>query len=375
MTRTRTAINNTLLGLLVLLLANYGILLASQTRSLGLAAATHAEAAEPYYQGKRINLLIGTRPGSSFDTQARLIAKHLAKYVPGSPSIIPQNMGGGGAVTMMNHLYNVADRDGTAMGMVVGGVYMRHLFGTKGIRHDLSKMIPIYNPEGGGAVIFASTKLGLREPGDIVKVGRPVTFGYQTAQGNSVVLGFAGFKMLGVEVKGVGGYGGSAEVNLAVERDELDIGWNTTAAWTSIVEPKVKAGIFFPIFQSGLWRPKEDKIVPASHIPEVPTFDALYRQIKGKDPSGPLWEAWFMPLISYGRGTIFFPPGVPARAIEEMTKGFEQMCRDSSFIADYKKLDIDPTCYLREDAKRITERSSKAPAEAVNALKAILPRK
>jgi hypothetical protein len=260
------------------------------------------------------------------------------------------------------------------MGLVVGGVYMRHLFGTKGIRHDISKMIPIYNPEGSGAVIFASTQLGLREPRDIVKVGRPVTFGYQTAQGNSVVLGFAGFKMLGVEIKGIGGYGGSAEVNLAVERGELDIGWNTSVAWTSIIEPKVKAGIFFPIFQSGLWRPKEDKIVPAPNIPAVPTFDALYRQIKGKEPSGPLWDAWFMPLISYGRGTIFFPPGVPARAIEEITDGFEKMCRDTAFIADYKRLDIDPTCYLRDDAKRITERSSTAPPEAVKALKAILPK-
>lgn len=372
---TRTAISGALLGLGALLFASYGSSLASQALSLKIAAASPADAAEPYYQGKRVNLFIGTRPGSIFDTQARLIAKHLAKFVPGSPSIIPQNMGGGGAVTMMNYLYNVADRDGTAMGMVVGGVYMRHLFGTKGIRHDISKMIPIYNPEGSGAVIFASSQLGLREPRDIVKVGRPVTFGYQTAQGNSAVLGFAGFKMLGVKVKGVGGYSGSAEVNLAVERGELDIGWNLSSAWTSIIEPKVKAGIFFPIFQSGLWRPKDGTIVPAPNIPEVPTFDALYRQINGKDPSGPLWEAWFMPLISYGRGTIFFPPRVPSRAIEEMTKGFEQMCRDAAFIADYKRLDLDPTCYLREDAKRITERSSKAPPEAVKALKAILPRK
>lgn len=369
----RAPISHTLLGLLAFLLVSYGSLQISPTGSLAVAAATRAATPEPYYQGKRIYLFIGTSPGSIFDTQARLIAKHLAKYVPGSPSIIPQNMGGGGAVTMMNHLYNVADRDGTAMGMVVGGIYMRHLFSAKGIRHDLSKMIPIYNPEGSGAVIFASTRLGLREPRDIMKVGRPVTLGYQTVQGNSVVLGFTGFKMLGVEVKGVGGYGGSTEVNLAVERGELDIGWNLSNAWRSIIEPKVKAGIFFPIFQSGLWRPKDDTIGPAPNIPAVPTFDALYRQIKGAAPSGPLWGAWFMPLISYGRGTIFFPPAVPKTAIEQITIGLEGMCRDSAFISDYKRLDLDPTCYLREDAKRITERSSKAPPEAVKALKAILP--
>lgn len=330
-------------------------------------------ASKPYYQGKRIRLLIGTNPGSIFDIQARLIAKHLAKYIPGSPSIIAQSMGGGGSVTMMNHLYNVADRDGTAMGMVVGGIYMRHLFGTKGIRHDLSKMTPIYNPEGSGAVIYASSKLGLRAPKDIVNVGRPLSFGYRTPYGNSAVLGLAGFNMLGVEVKGIGGYGGSAEVKLAVERGELDLGWNLSNAWKAIIEPMVKAGIFFPVFQSGLWRPSDNKIVPAPNIPEVMTFNALYRQVKGAEPSGPLWDAWFMPLISYGRGTIFFPPDVPERALREISIGLEKMCKDPAFMADYKRLELDPTCFLGEDAKRVTQRSSQAPPEAVKALKAILP--
>lgn len=330
-------------------------------------------ASKPYYQGKRIRLLIGTSPGSIFDIQARLIAKHLVKYIPGSPSIIAQSMGGGGSVTMMNHLYNVADRDGTAMGMVVGGIYMRHLFGTKGIRHDLSKMTPIYNPEGSGAVIYASRKLGLRAPKDIVNVGRPLSFGYRNPYGNSAVLGLAGFKMLGVEVKGIGGYGGSAEVKLAVERGELDLGWNLSNAWKAIIEPMVKAGVFFPVFQSGLWRPSDNKIVPAPNIPEVITFDALYRQVKGTEPSGPLWDAWFMPLISYGRGTIFFPPDVPERALGEISIGLEKMCKDPAFMADYKRLELDPTCFLGEDAKRVTQRSSQAPPEAVKALKAILP--
>jgi tripartite-type tricarboxylate transporter receptor subunit TctC len=283
-------------------------------------------------------------------------------------------MPGAGSITMMNHLYNVAEHDGSAMGIVVGGMYMRHLLGAKGIRHDLSKMTPIYNPEGGGAVIYAGQGLGLKRPEDIVKVKRPVTFGFQNPEGNSAVLGQAGFTMLGVPYRGISGYKGSHDVALAVERGELDTGWNTPGAYQLMIKPKVKAGVMVPIFQSGLWQPRDNGIVPDPAVPDVPTFDALYRRIKGADPSGPLWDAWFMPLISYARYTIFFPPGVPQAAIDAMNIGLEKMCADSQFQADIRRIELDPKCYLKEDARAITERSAHAPADAVKALKALLKR-
>jgi tripartite-type tricarboxylate transporter receptor subunit TctC len=235
-------------------------------------------------------------------------------------------------------------------------------------------MIPIYNPEGGGAVIYTGQSLGLREPKDIVKVKRPITFGYQNPEGNSAVLGQAGFTMLGVPYRGISGYKGSHDVSLAVERGELDAGWNTPGAYQLSIKPKVLAGSIVPIFQSGLWRPRDNAIVPDPAVPDVPTFDVLYRQIKGNDPSGPLWDAWFMPLISYARYTIFFPPGVPSAAIQAMNLGFEGMCADAQFKADVRRIELDPRCYLGQEARAITERSSTAPAEAVKALKALLKR-
>lgn len=328
----------------------------------------------PYYQNKRVSLLIGTTPASSADLLARVIARYLTKYVPGNTNIIPQNMPGGGSITMMNHLYNVAERDGTVMGIVVGGIYMRHLLDARGIRHKLEEMIPIYNPEGGGAVIYAGAALGLKEPGDIVKVKQPVTFGYQTPEGNSAMLGQAGFTMLGVPYRGISGYKGSHGVALAVERGELDTGWNTPGAYQLTIKPKIAAGLMMPIFQSGLWRPQDNTIVPDPKIPEVPTFDALYRQIKGTDPSGPLWDAWFMPLISYARYTIFFPPRVPQAAVDAMTAGLEKTCADPQFQSDVQRIEIDPKCYLKEEAKVITRRSATAPPAAIKALEALLRR-
>jgi putative tricarboxylic transport membrane protein len=359
-------------NILIVLTACYFSSLVSPRTGLAIAASTNNS---PYYQGKRINFLIGTSPGSSADILARIITRHLTKYIPGDPTIVDQNMPGAGSVIMMNYLYNVAERNGTAMGIVVGGLYMRHLLGTKAIQHDLAKMIPIYNPEGGGAIIYAGKSLGLREPRDVMQVKRQITFGYTNPEGNSAVLGQAGFTMLGVPYRGISGYKGSHDVALAVERGELDTGWNTPGAYQLSIKPKVDAGVFVPIFQSGLWRPRDNAIVPDPAVPNVPTFDALYRQIKGTDPSGPLWDAWYMPLISYARYTIFFPPSVPQAAIDAMNIGLEKMCADSQFKADVRRIQLDPKCYLKDEARAITERSSKAPPEAVKALKALLRKK
>lgn len=370
MPRARKLVRCTILSVLSVLAA--GHLAARMGSGVAAAAPAGKSAAEPYYRGKRVNLLIGTTPGSSADILARIIARYLTQHVPGNTNVIPQNMPGSGSVTMMNHLYNVAERDGTAMGITVGGIYMRHLFDARGIRHNLQEMIPIYNPEGSGAIIYVGGHLGLRESKDIMKVKGPVTFGYQTPEGNSAMLGAAGFTMLGVPYRGISGYKGTHDVGLAVERGELDAGWNMPGAYQLSIKPKVDAGIFFPLFQSGLWRPQDNSIVPDPVIPNVPTFDALYRQIKGTDPSGPLWDAWFMPLISYARYTIFFPPGVPQAAIDAMTAGLERMCADPQYQADVRRIELDPKCYLREEARAITERSSKAPPEAVKALEALL---
>src|SRR5829696_1441516 len=101
---------------------------------IGLLAGKEAFAqpakgsSEPYYAGKRVQLLIGTTPGSGADLLARVMARYLSKAMPRSPPVIAQNMPGGGSVVMMNYLYNVAAHDGTVMGITVGGIYMRHLF-------------------------------------------------------------------------------------------------------------------------------------------------------------------------------------------------------------------------------------------------------
>ena len=71
-----------------------------------------------FYRGKTVNVLIGVGVGGEYDIQARLVARHIGKHIPGNPSVVPQNMTGAGGLRMINYLYNVAPKDGTSIGMI-----------------------------------------------------------------------------------------------------------------------------------------------------------------------------------------------------------------------------------------------------------------
>src|SRR3954454_11312180 len=83
-----------------------------------LTSQARAESLEEFYRGKRITLTVGYGPGGGYDVFARLLARHIGKYIPGNPSVIVQNMPGAGSLIAANYLYNVAPRDGTAFGLM-----------------------------------------------------------------------------------------------------------------------------------------------------------------------------------------------------------------------------------------------------------------
>src|SRR3954447_7073180 len=106
----------------------FGILAVSFALSSATAAAAGADVAD-FYRGKTLRILVGYGPGTGYDVYARLLSRHLAKHMPGQPAIIIQNMPGAASLTMLNYLYNVAPRDGTAIGLPARGLFIEPLFG------------------------------------------------------------------------------------------------------------------------------------------------------------------------------------------------------------------------------------------------------
>ena len=98
-----------------------------------------AVAQAPFYAGKTITIIAGTKAGDVYDTYARLFAEHLPKYIPGNPNIIVQNMPGAGSMIAANQLYNIAKPDGLTLGMISSGLYFDQLLGAKEVQFDWAR--------------------------------------------------------------------------------------------------------------------------------------------------------------------------------------------------------------------------------------------
>src|SRR5947209_12499131 len=113
----------------------------------GYARPSGAQALADVFAGKTINLMIGFGPGGANDVWARSIARHMPKHLPGHPSVVPQNVPGAGGLKLMNQLYNLSPRDGTAIGLVNRGIPLEPLLGGQGTQFDPLKMNWIGSPD------------------------------------------------------------------------------------------------------------------------------------------------------------------------------------------------------------------------------------
>src|SRR5262245_57567519 len=126
-----------------------------------LACDASLYAQMPFYEGKSVRIVVGFSPGGTYDLWARLMAHHLSKHVPGSPSFVVQNMTGGGSMVAANHVYTVAKPDGLTFGLVTPALYIEQLAGRNEVQHDwLSFPMSARQRELPGSFIFARLATG-----------------------------------------------------------------------------------------------------------------------------------------------------------------------------------------------------------------------
>src|SRR5215213_4728151 len=107
---------------------------------VGAGAPAKADPVADFYRGKTVNVLIGVAPGGEYDLHARLIARYIGKYIPGNPTVVPQNMTGAGGLRMANYLYEVAPKDGTSIGMIANAFPAMQAVGIPGVQFDAAQM-------------------------------------------------------------------------------------------------------------------------------------------------------------------------------------------------------------------------------------------
>jgi tripartite-type tricarboxylate transporter receptor subunit TctC len=291
------------------------------------AAGTEAGVAE-FYRGRRIDLIIGYSPGGSYDLYARLVARHLGRHIPGQPLIVPRNMPGAGSRTAAQWVYAMAARDGTVIATADQSLALQQAMGDSRIGIDTRRFGYIGNPNIENNTTVTWHASGIRTLADARR--RDVTMG-ATGGSTSSQYPKAMNALLGTRFKVILGYSGGNEINLAMERGEVDgRGSNSWTSWKAtrphwLAEKKINI-----LVQIGLAK--------ATDLADVP----LLMDLAGNAEDRALLRV-LSASTAVGR-PLFVPPEVPPERLAALRRAFAAMLRDPLFLADARQgqFDLDP---------------------------------
>jgi tripartite-type tricarboxylate transporter receptor subunit TctC len=326
---------------------------------LGISVASvsaRADQVADFYHGKTLNLIIGTSSGNDYDFRGRLLARYLGRHLPGEPTIIPQNMPGVGGVKAANYLATIAPHDGTTLHMIMSNMMSSEAIGAQGVQFDTRKFFWIGNTSSTPNVTVSWYKSGVTSIEQVktrqLIVGAPggtVGVIYATAMNG----------LIGTKFKLVTGYPGGNEVNLALERGEIDgRASNSWASWKSTHPDWVKDKKIIVLVQIGLKRAPDLADVPLLY--EL-AHDDMDRQV-----------LTFLSADTAIARSLVVTPDTPPERVEALRRAFDATMRDPEFLAEADKalLDIDPK--TGEEAQKIADSIVNTPPDVVARAKALL---
>jgi tripartite-type tricarboxylate transporter receptor subunit TctC len=324
---------------------------------LGVAAGSaRGDQLADFYRGKTLNLIIGTSSGNDYDFRARILARHLGKHIPGEPAIVPQNMPGVGGVKAANYLATIAPRDGTTLHMIMSNMMASEAIGAQGVQFDTRKFFWIGNTTSTPNVTVSWYKSGVTSI-EHVKT-RELIVG---APGGTVgvVYATAMNRLLGTKFKIVTGYPGGNEVNLAMERGEIDgRASNSWVSWKSTRPDWVKDKKINVLVQVGLQRAPDLADVPL--LFEL-TDDAMERQV-----------LTFLSADTAIARSLVAAPDTPPERVAALRRAFDDTMRDPDFLAEADKALLDIVPMSGADAQKIADSIVNTPPEVVARAKMLL---
>ncbi len=286
---------------------------------LAAASWARAQSVEQFYRGKTISMIVPADPGGSYDLHTRVIARHIAKFIPGSPTVIVQNMQGAGGLRAINYLYERAPQDGTVLGMPVQENLIADVLGGADVRYRVAEFNWIGRLATSVDLIVVWHTTGVKTIEDARRI--PVAFGATGPASGTTVYPTMLKNMFGAKFSVTPGYK-HTEMLLAMERGEtagVHTSWTTLRGlrpdWIS--EHKVNFLVHI-----------------ADKVPElagVPTLVEL-----GRTPEEKQVLAIFSSAGAIGR-SVALPPHVPVARVAALRAAFDVMVEDTDFRADVER--------------------------------------
>jgi tripartite-type tricarboxylate transporter receptor subunit TctC len=292
------------------------------------AAATPAAAQADVLAGKSVQMIIGFGPGGGYDLWARTLGRHIGKHLPGNPNVVPQNMPGAGSFTAASYIFNIAPKDGSALGIIARDAALGPLTGASGARFDPTRLSWIGTPTKETNVCIAFHTAQVKSVQDLYD--KQLILGDTGPGTGTRSYPKALNELLGMKFKLVGGFPASSDVFLAMERGEVD-GICESLDSIKIRRPDwIPSGKVAILFQGGA--------EPNPELKGVPFVRDLARTPEQK-------QAIEFLYAGQGIGRPFVaPPDLPAERLKMLRDAFNATMKDADFIAETKKskLELEP---------------------------------
>ena len=294
-----------------------------------------AQPADEFYKGKQVRIVVGSTAGGDYDVWARLLARHMSRHIPGNPNIIVENMPGAGTLVATNHVFNVAPRDGTVIGMPSRSMPAAAVMKVANVRFDPVKFNWIGSPEVNHLVMFINNASAVKKPADLF--ARELIVG-ATGLAQGITVGPYILKnVLGMKLKVVTGYRSPGDMALAASRNEIEAFANTIGGAGGARRPWVESGQMRVLFNF------EPEPVPGLGVPTVFEFVKTDEQRK--------ILTFFASNVLLGR-PIMAPPGVPADRVRLLRRAFEATMKDPALLKEAKGMSFE---IALQSGERISE--------------------
>lgn len=320
-----------------------------------MATGAQAQGVEQFYSGKTIEFIVGYPPGGSNDIYGRAVARHIGRHIPGNPQVVFRNMPGAGSILAANHIYNVASRDGTVLGLLAATNTLDEKLGASGVKFETSKFTWIGRVAAGTNITAIWHTSKIKTISDAMM--SEATLG-ATGTGSTVfiypnVLNH----VVGTKFKLVMGYGGSNEAMLAMERGEIEGHSTSLEAYKAAHPDWIKDKKVNIVVQYGLHRHPD--------LPDIPTCLEVAKSDEDKQILGAVVNA-----TEIGKA-VLSTPGVPAARAAALRKAFTDMTRDPEFIADLEKMRVELTPMSGEDMQSLVHEVGNMSPQLISKIKAV----
>jgi tripartite-type tricarboxylate transporter receptor subunit TctC len=332
--------------------------------ALPSAGALGQDLAAQFYRGRQITMIVGSPPGGGFDIYARLVARYMPKYTPGHPAMVVSNMPGAASNTAAAHMFNVAPTDGTVIGALQNSAMMDALFDSllgsgRRLRHDATKFIHLGSATTDHYVCIARADAPVKSFKDALT--RELMIG--SSQPGTSTRDYPAMlnNTTGAKIRQVGGYPGTREITLAIEKNEVHglCGFS----WSSFKAQRpdwIKSGFIRVIVQE---HDKGNPEITAMGVPVAVDFATSAENRK------------IMELVysaeTFGR-PYMLAPGVPADRVAALRKAFLDTMRDKELLADAQRIGIAIDPIAGEDLQALAARIFATPADFVERVKQAL---